>query len=1019
MKKVLKGISAVAAPAGDEVALLSDPFEQSSTATDSKVAAPAKATLASTDVTAQLVSGSFSNGVLTVLGDGAANNTAVSRDAAGTLLVNGGAVPVSGNTPNVANTALIQMFGQGGNDTLTLDESNGALPRANMFGGAGNDTITGGSSNDLLFGQTGNDTLLGRGGFDQLFGGAGNDTLTGGDADDQMFGEAGDDRMIWNPGDDSDLMEGGAGNDTAEVNGGSGGEDFLISANGARVRFDRVNPAPFSIDIGTSENLVLHANGGNDTIATTGDLASLIKLTLDGGAGNDTILGGNGDDQLLGGDGDDFIDGNQGTDTALMGAGDDVFQWDPGDGSDTIEGQDGTDTMLFNGSNGNEIFELSANGGRLRFTRNLGNIVMDTNDVEKVELNALGGVDTVTINDLRATDVREVKVDLGAAGDAVDGAADTVTAIGTNSANTINVTGAGGNIAVAGLAAAINIEHSEAQDALVIRSLGGNDTINAAALSADSAKLTIDAGAGNDTILGGRGADTLLGGDGNDFIDGNQGDDTAFMGAGNDTFQWDPGDGSDIVEGQAGTDTMLFNGSGANERIDLVANGERLRFTRDVANITMDTNDVEIVTFNALGGADNINLGDLSGTDVTRLKIDLGGTVGQIGDGQTDTITDDGTQAAETIRVRTVNGEARVTGLPTELRIAGADADGRDSLTVDGQGGDDTINASGFAKNSLHLTLSGGLGVDKFIGSAGNDTFIGGDGNDLALMGAGDDTFIWNPGDDNDTLEGQAGFDTMVFNGANVAENVDISANGGRVLFLRNIANVTMDSDNLERIDFKALGDVDNINVNDLSGTDVTEVNVNLANAAGVGDGAADSVTAFGTNGDDVAVITGQGTQIHVLGLAAQVNVSGAEVADSVTIKGLAGDDVMDASSVAAGGARLVLDGGAGDDVLIGSAGDDTLLGGDGDDVLIGGGGTDVLDGGAGDNIIIQGGGNLVVQNFDAGDALDLTALDVNFDWLMAHASDVNGDVLLDLGAQQITLRGMSTEALTTDQFLV
>jgi hypothetical protein len=29
----------------------------------------------------------------------------------------------------------------------------------------------------------------------------------------------------------------------------------------------------------------------------------------------------------------------------LLGAGDDVFQWDPGDGSDVVEGQDGTDTM--------------------------------------------------------------------------------------------------------------------------------------------------------------------------------------------------------------------------------------------------------------------------------------------------------------------------------------------------------------------------------------------------------------------------------------------------------------------------------------------------------------------------------------------------------------------------------------------------------------------------------------------------------------------------------------------------
>ena len=149
-----------------------------------------------------------------------------SRNAAGTILVNGGAVAVKGGTPTVANTSMIQAFGQGGDDVITLNESIGALPAANLFGGAGNDTITGGSGNDMLFGQSGNDTLLGKGGNDFLFGGAGNDTLTGGDGDDQMFGEAGDDRMIWNPGDDSDLMEGGAGNDTAEVNGGNGAREF-------------------------------------------------------------------------------------------------------------------------------------------------------------------------------------------------------------------------------------------------------------------------------------------------------------------------------------------------------------------------------------------------------------------------------------------------------------------------------------------------------------------------------------------------------------------------------------------------------------------------------------------------------------------------------------------------------------------------------------------------------------------------------------------------------------------------
>jgi len=76
--------------------------------------------------------------------------------------------------------------------------------------------------------------------------------------------------------------------------------------------------------------------------------------------------------------------------------------------------------------------------------------------------------------------------------------------------------------------------------------------------------------------------DRLLGGDGDDFIDGNQGSDTAFLGAGNDTFQWDPGDGSDVVEGGAGNDKMIFNGSAGNEKFEAQANGDHLRFTREL-----------------------------------------------------------------------------------------------------------------------------------------------------------------------------------------------------------------------------------------------------------------------------------------------------------------------------------------------------------------------------------------------------------------------------------------------------
>src|SRR6476660_4267344 len=106
----------------------------------------------------------FSRSILTELGDATDNSIITSRDAAGNILVTGGAVPITGGNPTVANTALSQVFGQAGNDTITLNEANGALPAVNLFGGDGNDTITGGSGNDMLFGQAGTDILLAQGG---------------------------------------------------------------------------------------------------------------------------------------------------------------------------------------------------------------------------------------------------------------------------------------------------------------------------------------------------------------------------------------------------------------------------------------------------------------------------------------------------------------------------------------------------------------------------------------------------------------------------------------------------------------------------------------------------------------------------------------------------------------------------------------------------------------------------------------------------------------------------------------
>jgi Ca2+-binding RTX toxin-like protein len=366
------------------------------------------------------------------------------------------------------------------------------------------------------------------------------------------------------------------------------------------------------------------------------------------------------------------------------------------------------------------------------------------------------------------------------------------------------------------------------------------------------------------------------------------------------------------------------------------------------------------------------------------------------------------------------------------------------------------------------VQLNGGDGVDTLIGSAGDDLINGGRGNDVALLGAGDDTFVWNPGDGSDVVEGQAGVDTMVFNGANIAEKIDISANGTRALFTRDIAGITMDLNGVEHIDFHALDGADNVVIHDLSGTDVTQVNVDLAATLGgtAGDNAVDTVEINGTSGSDVITLSMRADGALVVdGLASEVVIEHFDPTDAIHVNGLGGDDVIDASALGADGPKLTLDGGVGDDVLLGGAGDDTLLGGAGDDVLIGGPGTDVLDGGTGNNTVIQSAtvnpntttapsgdrnasnvgagsagqdvltgsagtdifqhGQVTIEDFQAGaggDKIDLhgVAGASDFGSVLTHAQDVGGNAVVDFGAgEQMTLDHVNVASLHPDNFLL
>ena len=158
---------------------------------------------------------------------------------------------------------------------------------------------------------------------------------------------------------------------------------------------------------------------------------------------------------------------------------------------------------------------------------------MDLNDVENIDLNALGGTDTTTVNDCQRHRPRRGQHQPGRhhRRDGRRWPADIVIVNGTNGNDIINITGSGTSASVVGLSAQVNITNSEgANDALVVNALGGNDGVTATTLPAGVVKLTVDGGTGDDTILGSQGADVFLGGDGNDFIFGDNGNDVASHG---------------------------------------------------------------------------------------------------------------------------------------------------------------------------------------------------------------------------------------------------------------------------------------------------------------------------------------------------------------------------------------------------------------------------------------------------------------------------------------------------------
>jgi Ca2+-binding RTX toxin-like protein len=250
--------------------------------------------------------------------------------------------------------------------------------------------------------------------------------------------------------------------------------------------------------------------------------------------------------------------------------------------------------------------------------------------------------------------------------------------------------------------------------------------------------------------------------------------------------------------------------------------------------------------------------------------------------------------------------------------------------------------------------ISGGFNNDTLIGGSCDDVLNGLDGNDVLIGGAGNDTFLVDASPfrfGHQVIEGGAGSDLVSVSGSGFGDSFDVSADAGRLLVAGNFT--ISDSNDVEQVVIGGVGGADTFTVNDLRGTDVTQLNIDF----GGQDGASDSLIINGTDGNDNIRVDGVRGAVSVAGLGVPLNISGADVLsgeDRLTINALGGDDKVLASHLSADAIFLTEDGGDGNDVLIGGAGDDILLGGNGDDILLGGLGQDLLDGGPGHNTLNQ-----------------------------------------------------------------
>jgi len=246
-------------------------------------------------------------------------------------------------------------------------------------------------------------------------------------------------------------------------------------------------------------------------IAAAVGAATSLSLTINGGAGNDTLAGGAGTNSLLG------------------GAGNDIFLQSATARAESMNGGDGLDTVDYGIRSAPVRVSVGVNSAAGTVALNgagTGYAVGETLTIVGGKL----GPATVTVTAETAGVIDTISVPVLKGSGYATGTAVATTASLAGTGATVNVTAlvADDGAVGEGDAVSANIE--------IIKGGAGDDILNAYAVT--TTDVVLFGNAGNDSLTGGSGNDDLCGGAGDDRFYVNPGDDNLSGGAGSDTADY-------------------------------------------------------------------------------------------------------------------------------------------------------------------------------------------------------------------------------------------------------------------------------------------------------------------------------------------------------------------------------------------------------------------------------------------------------------------------------------------------